>query len=108
MCVCVCVCVCRIWGVGENKCAFLKFTVAILGSFSRDGIHISAEGSKIVVKEIMKVLREANWEPSLHWKSLPIEFEQVSVREAEFREILDEKTILKLAEVNFQRQMKWE
>ncbi|KAK7836083.1 gdsl esterase/lipase cprd49 [Quercus suber] len=74
----------------------------------RDGIHFSAEGSKIVVKEIMKVLREADWEPSLHWKSLPIEFEQVFVPEAEFREILDEKTILKLSEANFLRQMKWE
>ncbi|XP_050243911.1 GDSL esterase/lipase CPRD49-like isoform X1 [Quercus robur] len=73
-----------------------------------DGIHFSAEGSKIVVKEIMKVLREADWEPSLHWKSLPIEFEQVFVPEAEFREILDEKTILKLSEAIFLRQMKWE
>ncbi|KAB1224354.1 hypothetical protein CJ030_MR2G004215 [Morella rubra] len=42
-----------------------------------DGIHLSAEGSKIVVKEILKVLREADWEPSLHWKSLPTEFEHV-------------------------------
>ncbi|KAB1224341.1 GDSL esterase/lipase CPRD49 [Morella rubra] len=42
-----------------------------------DGIHLSAEGSKIVVKEILKVLREADWEPSLHWKSMPTEFEHV-------------------------------
>ncbi|KAK3226142.1 hypothetical protein Dsin_006004 [Dipteronia sinensis] len=39
-----------------------------------DGIHLSSEGSKIVVKEILKVLREAEWQPSLHWKSLPAEF----------------------------------
>ncbi|XP_059463395.1 GDSL esterase/lipase WDL1-like [Corylus avellana] len=39
-----------------------------------DGIHLSSEGSKTVVKEIMKVLSEADWEPSLHWKSLPAEF----------------------------------
>lgn len=39
-----------------------------------DGIHFSAEGSKVVVAEILKVLKEAEWEPSLHWKSLPTEF----------------------------------
>ena len=27
-----------------------------------------------MVKEILKVLKEAEWEPSLHWKSMPIEF----------------------------------
>ncbi|CAL9175809.1 unnamed protein product, partial [Musa hybrid cultivar] len=39
-----------------------------------DGIHLSSEGSKIVVEEILKVIKEAEWEPSLHWKSLPTEF----------------------------------
>ncbi|KAK6943113.1 SGNH hydrolase-type esterase domain [Dillenia turbinata] len=39
-----------------------------------DGIHLSPEGSKIVAKEILKVLRDAEWEPSLCWKSLPTEF----------------------------------
>ncbi|KAF3449556.1 hypothetical protein FNV43_RR10285 [Rhamnella rubrinervis] len=39
-----------------------------------DGVHLSAEGSKIVVKEILKVLKEANWEPSLHYMSLLPEF----------------------------------
>ncbi|CAN6565402.1 unnamed protein product [Malus baccata var. baccata] len=43
-----------------------------------DGIHFSAEGSKIVVEEILKVLREADWKPSLHWKSMPIEFSEDS------------------------------
>ena len=28
----------------------------------------------MVVKEIVKVLKEANWEPSLHYNSLPAEF----------------------------------
>ena len=44
----------------------------------RDGIHLSSEGSKIVAKEILKVLREAEWEPKLHWKSMPTEFEEDS------------------------------
>ncbi|XP_004492451.1 GDSL esterase/lipase WDL1-like [Cicer arietinum] len=39
-----------------------------------DGIHLTSEASKIVVKEILKILKEADWEPCLHWKSLPIEF----------------------------------
>ncbi|PIA27761.1 hypothetical protein AQUCO_07600135v1 [Aquilegia coerulea] len=39
-----------------------------------DGVHFSAEGSFIVVEEILKVLKEAEWEPSMYWKSLPTEF----------------------------------
>jgi len=47
----------------------------------RDGIHLSNEGSKIVAKEILKVLGEADWEPSLHWNSMPIEFAEDSLYE---------------------------
>ncbi|XP_031487047.1 GDSL esterase/lipase CPRD49 [Nymphaea colorata] len=43
-----------------------------------DGMHLSAEGSDIVVEEILKVLREAKWEPSLHWRSLATEFSEDS------------------------------
>ncbi|GFP94364.1 GDSL esterase/lipase cprd49 [Phtheirospermum japonicum] len=39
-----------------------------------DGIHFSAEGNKIVTKEILKVIKEADWEPSLFWVSMPNEF----------------------------------
>ena len=42
--------------------------------FHSDGIHFSSEGSNIVLKEILKVLKEAEWEPSLYWKSMPNEF----------------------------------
>ncbi|XP_022983664.1 GDSL esterase/lipase At2g38180-like isoform X1 [Cucurbita maxima] len=45
-----------------------------LTSCFTDGIHLTAEGSQIVAEEICKVLEEADWEPSLHWKELPIEF----------------------------------
>ncbi|XP_019465446.1 PREDICTED: GDSL esterase/lipase CPRD49-like [Lupinus angustifolius] len=44
-------------------------------SFS-DGIHFTNEGSKVVSREILKVLREADWKPSLHWRDMPIEFEE--------------------------------
>ena len=46
--------------------------------FPRDGIHLSAEGSKMVVEEILKVIKEADWEPCLHWKSVPTEFAEDS------------------------------
>lgn len=39
-----------------------------------DGIHFTAKASEIVVKEILKVVREADWKPSLHRKALPNEF----------------------------------
>lgn len=48
------------------------------GEFCRDGIHLTSEGSEIVVKEILKVLKEADWEPSLHWGSLANEFSEIS------------------------------
>ncbi|KAJ3684061.1 hypothetical protein LUZ61_013225 [Rhynchospora tenuis] len=41
---------------------------------TRDGIHLTEEGSKLLVGEILKVIKNAKWEPSLYWKSLPTEF----------------------------------
>ncbi|RDY10855.1 GDSL esterase/lipase CPRD49, partial [Mucuna pruriens] len=43
-----------------------------------DGIHLSGEGSKVVVKEILRVLREADWKTSLHWMSMATEFAEDS------------------------------
>jgi len=68
-----------------------------------DGIHLSAKGSKIVVKEIMKVLREADWEPSLHWKALPIEFEKLFPY---YPSSSDMKTLL--SEASSVRHVQWE
>lgn len=31
-----------------------------------------------MVKEILKVIKEADWEPSLFWESMPIEFSEDS------------------------------
>ncbi|MCD7447034.1 hypothetical protein HAX54_021667 [Datura stramonium] len=39
-----------------------------------DGMHLTKEGSEIVVKKISKVLREAEWKPSLHWTKMADEF----------------------------------
>lgn len=46
----------------------------VVGFIYRDGIHLTSEGSKIVVKEILKVVKEAEWKPSLHWRSMVSEF----------------------------------
>ncbi|KAL8102198.1 hypothetical protein AgCh_026917 [Apium graveolens] len=43
-----------------------------------DGLHLSPEGSKMVANEILETLEEADWEPNLHWKSLPTEFSEDS------------------------------
>ncbi|KAK7395112.1 hypothetical protein VNO78_15654 [Psophocarpus tetragonolobus] len=43
-----------------------------------DGIHLTNEGSKMVTKEILKVLKEAEWKPSIYWKSMPSEFDEDS------------------------------
>ncbi|XP_062165587.1 GDSL esterase/lipase WDL1-like isoform X1 [Alnus glutinosa] len=66
-----------------------------------DGIHFTSEGSKIVVKEIMKVLTEADWEPSLHWKSLPAEFAEDSPYDPVS---LDGKTTVNVSEISYHRK----
>ncbi|KAL3617513.1 hypothetical protein CASFOL_037834 [Castilleja foliolosa] len=49
-------------------------------AYLRDGIHLSSGGCKIVVKEILKVLREAEceWKTSLYWVSMKAEFSEDS------------------------------
>ncbi|KAM7531986.1 hypothetical protein LguiB_035396 [Lonicera macranthoides] len=49
-----------------------------LNSSFTDGLHLSAEGSKTVMREIEKVLKEAVWVPSLHWDDMSIEFGEES------------------------------
>ncbi|KDP24454.1 hypothetical protein JCGZ_25018 [Jatropha curcas] len=48
-----------------------------------DGIHLSGEGSKIVVKEILRVVRNADWKPSLYWQYMPSEFQGISAIDPE-------------------------
>ncbi|KAH6777856.1 SGNH hydrolase-type esterase superfamily protein [Perilla frutescens var. hirtella] len=44
----------------------------------QDEIHLSSQGSKTLVKEILKVLKRADWEPSLYWLKMPSEFPEDS------------------------------
>lgn len=74
-------------------------------SFSRDGIHLSSEGSKIVVKEILKMLKEADWEPHLHWKSLSTEFAEDSPH---YTLCPDGKTTLNVSNNNFHWETNWD
>ncbi|KAJ8753909.1 hypothetical protein K2173_000163 [Erythroxylum novogranatense] len=60
-----------------------------------DGVHLSPEGSRIVAKEILRTLKEADWEPSLYWKSIPAEFVGLSPLDPEASEA-------------FQRNLQWE
>ncbi|CAI9767523.1 unnamed protein product [Fraxinus pennsylvanica] len=70
-----------------------------------DGVHLSAEGSKIVVEEILKVLKEAEWEPSFHWKSMPTEFAEDSPYDLVAS---DGKTTLNPSEWTFHREIQWD
>ena len=53
----------------------------------------------------MKVLREAEWEPSLHWKSLPAEFGEDSPYDPVSP---DGNTTVNVSEGSFRRNMQWE
>uniref|UniRef100_A0A251U6D6 Putative SGNH hydrolase-type esterase domain-containing protein n=1 Tax=Helianthus annuus TaxID=4232 RepID=A0A251U6D6_HELAN len=70
-----------------------------------DGIHFSSSGSKIVVKEILKVLNEAEWKPSLHWKSMPTEFSEDSPY---YLVYLDGKPTLNLSDWTLHREIQWD
>uniref|UniRef100_A0A5B7A109 Putative GDSL esterase/lipase CPRD49 n=1 Tax=Davidia involucrata TaxID=16924 RepID=A0A5B7A109_DAVIN len=71
-----------------------------------DGVHLSAEGSKIVVEEILKVLKEAEWMPCLQWKSMPTEFAEDSPYY--LAAAADGKTTLNPSEWTFHREIQWD
>ncbi|XP_019449870.1 PREDICTED: GDSL esterase/lipase CPRD49-like [Lupinus angustifolius] len=70
-----------------------------------DGIHLAEEGSKIVVKEILKVLKEADWDPCLHWKSMPTEYGEDSPYDLV---AVDGKTTLNPSDWTFHREVQWD
>lgn len=69
-----------------------------------DGIHLSAEGSKIVVGEILKVLKEADWKPSLHWDTMPTEFSEDSPYDLVS---YNGKSTVNVSELTFHREIQW-
>ncbi|KAL3358564.1 hypothetical protein AABB24_015588 [Solanum stoloniferum] len=70
-----------------------------------DGIHLSCEGSEIVIKEILKVIKEADWEPNLLWRSLPTEFPEISP--CIFVDP-EGSTAIKVSEMDFAWQTQWQ
>jgi len=70
-----------------------------------DGIHFTEECSIIVVEEILKVLKEAEWEPSLHWKSIPTEFNESSPFDVVAS---DNKSTINVSEFAFHREKQWD
>ncbi|KAL8514521.1 hypothetical protein ACS0TY_013575 [Phlomoides rotata] len=69
----------------------------------RDGIHLLSEGSKVVVEEILKTLKNVMWEPSLYWLSIAPEFREDSPY---YPVNLDGKTTCNVSGIinNWQRQ----
>ncbi|MFS7997731.1 putative SGNH hydrolase-type esterase domain, SGNH hydrolase superfamily [Helianthus anomalus] len=57
-----------------NLCNAFKQHDNWMATCFTDGMHLSPIGSKIVAKEILKVVKEADWKPSLSWEDMPMEF----------------------------------
>ncbi|KAM7270687.1 hypothetical protein ACFE04_029901 [Oxalis oulophora] len=70
-----------------------------------DGVHLSVEGSKVFVAEILKVLKQADWKPSLHWKSMPSVFSEDSPYDLV---AADGKRTLNPSEWTFHRAIQWD
>ncbi|XP_068667870.1 GDSL esterase/lipase WDL1-like [Aristolochia californica] len=70
-----------------------------------DGVHLSSEGSKIVAEEVLKTLKEAEWEPSLHWKSMRTEFGEDSSYDIVG---IDGTTTVNISDWTFHRKIQWE
>lgn len=70
-----------------------------------DGIHLSSEGSKVVVEQILKVIKEADWSPSLFWKSMPTEFSEDSPFDIV---AADGITTLNPSDWTFHREIQWD
>jgi len=76
----------------------------VIWLFLSDGIHLSNEGSKIVTKEILNVIKEAEWEPSLYWKLMPAEFGEDSPYDIVS---FDGKTTVNFSNVPFPEVVDW-
>lgn len=81
-----------------------KITHDFLTFAHRDGVHLSEEGSKIVAEEILKMLKEAEWEPSLHWRSMATEFCEDSPYDLVAS---DGKRTLNPSEWTYHREIQW-
>ncbi|KEH23166.1 isoamyl-acetate hydrolyzing esterase-like protein, putative [Medicago truncatula] len=72
--------------------------------FNIDGVHLSTEGSEIVTKEILNVIKKAEWEPSLYCKLMPAEFGEDTPYDMVS---LDGKTTVNFSNVPFPQGVEW-
>jgi len=45
----------------------------------RDGMHLSSQGSAVMLEELIKVLKDAPWQPSLHYDAMPEDLSEPSI-----------------------------
>lgn len=41
-------------------------------------MHLSAKGSAVMLEELLKVLKDAPWQPSLHYDAMPEDWSEPS------------------------------
>jgi len=68
-----------------------------------DGIHFSPEGSDIVSREILNLIRNAEWEPNLHWSSMLPEFGE----DSPYDPVLPDGTTINISNFNFPIDVEW-
>ncbi|KAF3329893.1 GDSL esterase/lipase CPRD49-like isoform X1 [Carex littledalei] len=70
-----------------------------------DGIHLTEEASKLLAGDIFKVIKNAKWEPSLYWKSLPTEFAEPS----DYYVVApDGKSTINQSDWTYHRKIRWD
>lgn len=52
----------------------------------------------------MKVIKEANWEPSLYWKAMPTEFDE----DSPYYPVDHDGATVNISESDFHRMAEWE
>jgi hypothetical protein len=45
----------------------------------RDGMHLSALGSAVMLEELLKVLKDSTWQPSLHYATMSEDLSEPSI-----------------------------
>ena len=76
-----------------------------MSSVKTSPIKCDVEGSKIVVEEILKVIKEADWESCLHKKSMPTKFVEDSPYDLV---VADGKTTLNPSKLTFYKEHQWD
>ncbi|KAF3336658.1 GDSL esterase/lipase CPRD49 [Carex littledalei] len=70
-----------------------------------DGIHLTEEASKLLAGDILKVIKNAKWEPSLYWQSLPTEFGEPS----DYYVVApDGKSTINQSDWTYHRKIRWD